>query len=192
MSIEISRVTPEDASRILALTAQDLREAHLPEDEVLTIANSSNPEHIKEQEQKLRLKPELYKVAMLDQDLVGFVKTNEWFTGDQKPYATPHEHYALAMRNLFHSHRLKGNPLGIFSLIAADHVDENRFEIASALLDEVLEEQNAKEVRIGVSWNEPLRPLLVEEYGFQPTGQHGRVLGIPHELHIRKPKAHSE
>ena len=192
MSVEISRVTTEDASRILALTAQDLREARLSEDEVLAIANSSNPEHIKKQEQKLKLKPELYKVALLDQDLVGFVKTNEWFTGDQKPYATPYEHYALAMRNLFHSHRLKGNPLGIFSLIAANDADKDRLEIASALLDEVLEEQDTREVRIGVSWNEPLRPLLVEEYGFQPTGQHGEVFGIPHELHVRKPKAHSE
>jgi hypothetical protein len=193
MSLEITSAIPEDARRVLALTAQDLREAHLSEDEILAIADNSNNEHVETQRRRLELQPELYKVARLGFDVVGVIKTNEWFTGDQRPYASPLELAVLRKRDLFNSHRLKGNPLGIFALSTSNDAAINRYEIASQLLDTALEGQEEKEIRIGLRWNEPLRSLLAEEYKFQPTNKHGRQIGdVPSELYIRQPLTHSE
>jgi hypothetical protein len=195
MSIGLQITPPalDDASRIVALTAKDLREAHLTEEEVLAIANAApNHEHVIEQQRRLELQPELYKVARLDMDVVGFIKTNEWFAGDQRPYATPLELAYLRKRDLLNGHHLKGSPLGIFALNVAKDADISGVDIAAELLNTALEGQETKEVRIGVRWNEPLRSLLEDEYGFMRTHKHGKQLaGIPSELYIRPPKEHS-
>lgn len=195
-NLEITEATVEDAERIITLTAQDLREAHLSEDEVLARADVANKEHLKTQEQKLKLQPELYRIARLGIDVVGMIKTNEWFALDQRKYAmSSRESYALTLQHyLFRNPHLKDNPLGIHALVAASDVDGiHQSEIASALLDDALKDHDDKEVRIGIRpVFEPLKPLLTnDKYKFRPTDTYGRPVGIYQRLYISPPNERS-
>jgi hypothetical protein len=193
-SIERIEPTEENAIIVLNLTAEDLRNAELGESEVARIADASNPEHVQVQREKLRKNPERYMGAIASGAVVAFRKVNEWYTGDQEPYAGQLERVEIARWARRNNHHMPGRPLGIFALSVSSSLEgsDSSLAIARSLMDGVLVMQGRKDIRVGLHDNDPLAPLLRDEYGFIPTGKYGDPLGAPLQLHVRPPVGHRE
>lgn len=192
MSFEISNLAPvpyEDARGIVALTNEDLRHSGLSEEIISTNADPANQKHVDTQRRQLEEKPDQYRV-LHDKGVIGVAKLAEWYTGDQWPYASLIERVNLIKRARRNEHHLEGSPLGIFSLLVAQDPEYDQAAIAKILLDDMLKTEAMPEVRIGIHPNDRIKDMLIDEYGFEPTGKHGKILGSPvtQELHIRKPQ----
>lgn len=176
---------------MVAFTNADLQMSGLTLEESRGVANPTNSKHIERQQRNLLLHRGRYLGIFaahqaLGGDLQAFVKYNEWRTADQIPYAEGNERETLQNMLQEEKHHLMGRPLGIFALTVSQKLPQDtQLALASNLAYEVLAKNRAREVRIGIHENDPLK-LLLTQYEFESTGRYGEVIpGVEQELYIR-------
>jgi hypothetical protein len=198
MSIEIVNFadrspTDENIRQMVELTAEDLTRGGLRSNKVKKYADTTNLDHLATQREKVDTRPELYTGAYDEETLAAFAKIDEWLRGSQGNF----ESIAQRMRDKQNGIHLPGEPLGILALnIAKEIPNDDKQEIGHELLRVALAGKEKSEVRIGVPSNDPLKDVLID-HKFEPTGKHGKVLGVKQELYIKPatldlPKERSE
>lgn len=153
------------------------------------IANYSDLQHIKRQQQRFAQHPERYMGALDDEDhLLGLVKYNDWNWYDQQPFE-PLLNRVLHRLDRRQQDEAAPQPLGVFALLV--HTEfvpaDQRFDIGTDLLDVAIGVAQEREMRIVHYPDDEMKQITVAA-GFYPSGKTGSVLGIRQELYVRPSK----
>jgi hypothetical protein len=177
--IETIEPTFENAIAVQVLTLQDIK--HGGFQKPLELADPSNSDMVATQQQKLHDHPERYSGYTRDGQLVAYIKQNDWFAGDELPFATGARAVELKASRALHLDPSTGQ-WGVFGLVASDNLDkDDRESVLLDLLQRSFADPRSGEsrtVNIVIHEHDPLLEIAVH-YGFVPVGKLGEAAGAP-------------
>lgn len=178
---KVARVLPsrKNAESIVELKAAALRRNGVPEQNALFASGPESVSGVEAQLSDLRRRRAQYLGVFagrqgLGGELLAVQQTREWTAADQAPFG--YENIESLAR-----------PLGVVTLNALETLDESASKLyLRELMRAALSSARGREVRIGVGANDPFEEILVKNFDFNPTGQHGSpVPGLDQELYVR-------
>lgn len=183
---EVIEPTRENAAAVKRLTLQDLIAGEFPN--ALELADPSNRKQVRDQRKRLRKHPERYSGYFKGDELVAYIKQNEWRVADELPFVFGEQYDEL--KALYdHNKAASTGQWGVFGLVVSDKLDkESRDELLTLLLEESLTDPKTGKTRTTVNIvlhaNDPLLEI-VSHYGFDPVGRLGEAAGAPGILQPR-------
>ncbi|MEO6109895.1 MAG: hypothetical protein ABIP50_02715 [Candidatus Saccharimonadales bacterium] len=194
---EIGRIEPTEhnAKLIQYMSLVDMQMGGHPD--ALKEANPNNADKVKAQADKLDQHPERYAGAFADDELVGFIKYDDWRVDLDMPFTHGTERIdSLIRRYVRHDYSVKGNPLGIMGLVSDPRIVDRYPEVAESDIDEMLGQltdqavdaahsgRYPREIRVPHHYNDPARRATASRR-FETTGQSAVVFGMKQELFSR-------
>ena len=177
--------TEENAQSIQALTLQDLQAGTFKDP--LELADPTNETKVETQRMKLILNPNQYTgYADEDGQLVAYMKTNEWRTGDEAPYVgnfltAPFARIALKKAGRSRAGSMDPAAFGIFGLVADRSLEkDDHNEIVHDLLYRSIGQaavQSAVLINIVIHNNDHIVLANALNLGFEPVGRRGNAAG---------------
>ncbi|HEY8886672.1 MAG TPA: hypothetical protein VIM31_04215 [Candidatus Microsaccharimonas sp.] len=177
-------VTEDDARTIQALTLQDVTLGGFENPSAL--ANPDNAVKVETQLNKLREHPENYSGYRQENGLiVAYMKTNEWFRGDEAPFAE--SAFARASLRLKNG-SMKPKALGVFGLVVDQSLEKvDQLELLHDLLYRSIGQaatHAAEVINIVIHEHDPVLEMA-ERLEFRPVGPKGQAVGAPGLLQQR-------
>jgi len=121
--------------------------------------------------------------------LVGMAMVNDWYRGDQYPFASPLGRMGLKALKALHTPYIPGRPVGIHTFVVDRGLDEQeQFETAMLLGGGALNYAEDREIRVSLPEADPSEEAL-SQLGFVATGRWGERVGVPNlpqQLFVRK------
>jgi hypothetical protein len=176
--------TATDARAVHALTLQDVTLGGF--ENPTRRANPNDEAKVEEQPNRLHQNPESYSGYRQKNGLiVAYMKTNEWFRGDEAPFAeTTLARAVFSLRN----GSMQPKAYGIFGLVVDQSLEKiDQEELLHDLLYRSIGQaatQAAEVVNIVIHDNDPALSVA-KSFDFRPVGPIGRAKGAPGLLQQR-------
>lgn len=187
--------TPTEIIEGVNLVQEDLVEAYLAVGDIERAREAGDIRRRPELEDAQARRYETgqgYRYGVVDTEvgsLVGMAMVNDWYRGDQYPFASPLGRAGLKALKALNTPLIPGRPVGIHTLVVDRGLDEqDQFETAMLLGVGALNYAEDREIRISLPERDPSEEAL-RQLGFIATGRWGErigVPGLPQQLFVRK------
>lgn len=171
--------TDQNAEVMQALILQDLKSAGI--DQPWELANPGDSYKVEAQLRKLRAHPERYCGVTRNGRLVAFSKQNNWFVGDELPFATGFRAIWLKVRRALRLNRMAGQ-WGVFGLVVLDGLSgDDQDAIFTCLLESSFKDAQGRPRTVNIidvgAYGR--LPRTLRDHGFTQVGRPGEAAGVP-------------
>ena len=176
----VEQIDPKFAAVIQRLTLEDLRRSGF--NNPIELVDPNSVHMVAAQEKNLREHPERYCGVMYKGQLIAFMKQNEWFISDERPFAVGLRAFWLLLHRALGQSTLSNRPWGIFGLVVSEDLGNDEYaSVLSYLLERSFfdEEGWPRTVNIVIAQvhEKEWLPYFLGSHGFRRKGKPGEAAG---------------